>query len=75
MLFYQFLFCTTHGKIQRSKTKAINLTYQLQHGMGNLIYLMDCILIVFKGIFNISDKKKKGGEIDNLAIRICINKV
>ena len=27
-----------------SNTKTINLKYQLQHGMKNLIILMDCIL-------------------------------
>ena len=39
----------------------INLRYELQHGMKNLIYPMDRILYqIFKIIFNISLKKKYG---------------
>ena len=41
MLLYQILFCTTDGKIQRSQTKAMNLKYQVQYGIGNFMYLID----------------------------------
>ena len=48
--------------------KQINLKYQLQHGMKNLIYLMDCIL------YQIS-RLKHGEKTDNSSIRIYINKI
>ena len=48
--------------------KQINLKYQLQHGMKNLIYLMDCIL------YQIS-RLKHGEKTDNPSIRIYINKI
>ena len=44
MLFYQILVCTTREKMLKSHAKTINLKYQLQHGIKNLIYLTDCIL-------------------------------
>ena len=41
-------------------TTTINLKYLLQHGMMNLIYLMDLILfLIFKIILNISSKNMK----------------
>ena len=49
-----------NGKIQKSRSKVINLKYQLQHGMENLNYLMDHILYeIFKIIFDISFKNMK----------------
>ena len=44
MLLYQTLAFNTHGKIQKSHTKIINLKYQLGRGMKRLNYLIDNIL-------------------------------
>ena len=55
MWFNQNLAFTMHGKIQKSRTKIINLKYQLQQGMKNFNYLMSHILYqIFKIILNIS---------------------
>ena len=60
MLLYQTLAFTIYGKIQKSHTKIISLTYQLQHGMKNLNYLMDHILYqTFKTVLIISSKKMR----------------
>ena len=59
MLLHQIEVCTTtHGKILKSDTKTINVKYQLQHGMKILIYLMDCILKLFKIVSSKSLKKR-----------------
>ena len=48
----------------------INLKYLLQHGIMNLIYMMDLILIlIFKIILNISSKNMKLWQI------IYVNKI
>ena len=53
MLLYQILAYTVHGKIQKCRSKTINLKYQHQDGMKNLNYLMDHILYqIVKSILN-----------------------
>ena len=53
----------------------INLKYQLQNGMTNLIYQMDHILYqIFKTLPCIF-KKKRRENIDNPTIRIYVNKI
>ena len=54
MLLYQILVCTSHGKIKKKiNKKTMNLKYQLQDGLKNLIYLMDPILYqTYKIILN-----------------------
>ena len=71
-LFQQNLVFTTHGK-KKSKilTKTKNLKHQLRHGMTSLNYLMACIL--YKIISVISSKKHER-VIDDLPIRIYVNK-
>ena len=55
MLIYQILAFTTHGEIQKSHTKIINLEYQLQHGMKSLNELINYIMYqIFKITLNIS---------------------
>ena len=58
MLLHQIEVCTTHGKILKTDTKTINVKYQLQHGMKILIYLVDCILKLFKIVSSKSLKKR-----------------
>ena len=54
ILLYQILVFITHGKTSKAHLITMNLKYQLQHGMINLIYLMDHILYqIFKIILNI----------------------
>ena len=75
MLLYQILVTTTHGKIQKSYTKTIDLKYQLQHGMRSLICLTDHILYqIFKDYFQ-HIFKKHGEKNDNTTVRIYINKI
>ena len=55
MLLYQILAYTIHEKMSKSRTKTINIKYQLQRGMKNLKYLMNDILYqMFKIILSIS---------------------
>ena len=53
MFLYQILVCTTHGKHKESHAKTINVKYQLEQGMKNLIYLIHLINQIFKIILNI----------------------
>ena len=53
MFLYQILVCTTHVKYKESHAKAINVKYQLEHGMKNLIYLIHLLNQIFKIILNI----------------------
>ena len=46
----QFLAFTIDGKIQKSLIRTTNLKFTLQHGMKNLIYLMDHILYCISDI-------------------------
>ena len=53
MLLYQILACTTHGKTYISNIKTMYLKYQVQGGMKNPNYLMDCLQCqIFKIIFS-----------------------
>ena len=54
------LVFTIHGKTLNMNATTVNLKYLLQHGMMNLIYVMDLILfLIFKIILNTSSKKMK----------------
>ena len=60
MLLYQVLASNIPGKIKVSHIKAINLKYQLQHGMINLNCLMNQILYqIIKIILSTSSKNMK----------------
>ena len=61
-------------KHKKDHTTIIDLKYQLQHGMINLIYLTD------HNLSNIQDhfeyiKKKHTENIDNPLVRIYVNKI
>ena len=59
----------------KSRTKRINLKYQLQHRMKSLIYLRDHILYqIFKITLN-THLQKHETVTDNLTIKIYVNKV
>ena len=55
--------------------RTINLKYWPQHGMKNLIYLMDHILHQIFKIILVIYKKKHGEKTVNPSIRIYMNKV
>ena len=55
--------------------RTINLKYWPQHGMKNLIYLMDHILHQIFKIILVIYKKKHGEKTVNPSIRIYLNKV
>ena len=70
MLLYQMFAYTTHGKIEQSHRKTTNLKYQLQRGLSNLNYVMNCILYqIFKIILNISSKNIKKRLIILISIK------
>ena len=64
ILRYQILIFTAHRKKQKSNIRAIDLKYQLQHGVKNLNYLMDHILYqMFKIILNIYLKSMRKRQL------------
>ena len=44
VLLYQILLYPLHGKTKKTLAKAINLKYQLYHGMKNLNQILQIIL-------------------------------
>ena len=64
---------TIDGKIYKSHIRAINVKYQLQHGMTNLNYLMDFSISDIQDYFEYIFENHEEKTV-NLSIRININK-
>ena len=75
MLLYQILAYTVYGKIQKIKTKTIELKFHLQSGKINLNYLMGHNLYrIFMIILSISAKKYEA-VTENPPVRIYVIKI
>ena len=74
-LLYQVIVFITHGKTLKNCITIINSKYLLQNGMMNLKYQIHHILYQIFNIILTIFKKKHQENIDNLPIRIYVNKI